>query len=400
MPRSTEFEPHESQQPDPFNEERVWELLSSYIDGELTPEEQEALHGLLAKSPQWQRELVVLKATTQILRKEAEVEPPAHLRGAILAATVNRRTWHRHMADLWRRRRFAGSVVLSGGALALVVALWVAFIRFNAISASHSPTRPTHIAALPQAPVLHRLNHGHALSSHPLRAKVMRTTSSRPGETLIAKLVAPLRSKPLMPDFDQQPAQPVAASLSSGHHAKVAQAAQPVRQQTSLHAKPSMGAPTTGNSNSAAGTMVQMAAVFSPVPGMDQINQPAFSHHVGDAMDVSGNQSAGGSAPSSQTSTTGQKPSGPTASINNSSNATTTAGGTTTLQPTGDKKPVANQGDTPLAYMAYLPPDALKFRSTASIKRELSERNLGLSRIAIENTEQRQARIVLVSGRF
>jgi len=394
MPKSTEFEPNESQQPDPFNEERVWELLSSYIDDELTPEEQAAFHDLLAKSPQWQRELAVLKATTQILRKEAEIEPPAHLRSAILAATVNRRTWRWHLAELWTRRRVASSVVLSGGALALAVALWVAFIRFNTLPTAHSSAHPTHIAALPQTPVVHRLNRGHALSSHPLRARAMRTTSSRPAETLIAQLVAPLRSKPLAPDLDQQPTRPVAASLSLGHHAKVARAAEPMRQQAK---KTSRVAPTEGNPNNAAGIMVQMAAVFSPVPGMDQIDQPAFSHHGSDTMDVSGNPPAGGSAPSSQTSTMGQKPSVQTTSAN--SNATTAAGATT-LQPAADKRPVTDRGDTPLAYMAYLPPDALKFRSTASIKRELSERNLGLSRIAIENTEQRQARIVLVSGRF
>ncbi|CEK16764.1 hypothetical protein CWRG_01601 [Chthonomonas calidirosea] len=402
MPKSTEFEPNGNQQFEPFNEERIWNLLSSYIDGELTQEEQEVLHGLLAKSPQWKKELARLEATTQILRKESEVEPPAHLRDAILAATVKRRTWRQQITELWMRKRIAGSVVLSGGALAIAVALWVAFVRFSALPASHSPSwRSARVAVLPQTPTLQRRNRSLVPSSHhPLQNRTTTATSSRSAETLIAKLVAPLRSNPLAPNFAQQQSHSTVASLPSENHSKVAQTTQPVRRQTSLQtnrSSRSIEEPTKATPSNASDTMVQMAAVFSPVPGMDQINQPAFSHRVGDMAGMDTASPHAGSSPSSQTQTTGQKPSGATTTANSSA---TTSPSATTVQPVADKQPVTNQGDTPLAYMAYLPPDALKFRSTASIKRELSERNLGLSRIAIENTEQRQARIVLVSGRF
>lgn len=399
MPEPMNVEPNKGNQHSSFDEERIWQLLSSSIDGELTPEEQDELARLLSKNPQWHRELALLRATSQILRQEAEVEPPLHLRQAILASTVNRRTWRHIPVRLLNNKKLTISLTLSGGALAVAGVLLVAFLKFHAVPMEKPVfSAPVRVAVVPHPSTVLRPFSAQA-SAQQHRRPVTTPTMRHAAEMMLARVMAPLRT-----DF-------VPSTVMSKHFASTTVVASSSKAMVALSnggapkrivASPKHVHVTPSNLTNRSTNEVQMAsAIFSPVPGMDQINQPVFSHSSDETPALMSNTGVSSKAASSttqpsQVATVASKPVGSGDTSNNSSSGAATP----TLQPATDKKPVGDQGDTPLAYMAYLPPEALKFRSTASIKRELTERNLGLNRIAIENTEQRQARIVLISGSF
>lgn len=73
-------------------EDAVWQLLSLYVDGEATPEEAAQVEALLASDPAISRDLAFLRLSSESAQTLAEVEPPAHLRASILAATSHRPT--------------------------------------------------------------------------------------------------------------------------------------------------------------------------------------------------------------------------------------------------------------------------------------------------------------------
>jgi Putative zinc-finger len=79
----TTFPPPQAPTPDPA------ELLSAYLDGELTPEEEAEVRALLASSPEHQTELASLEEARTWVRGLGPVEPPEGFLDEVIA-TVGR----------------------------------------------------------------------------------------------------------------------------------------------------------------------------------------------------------------------------------------------------------------------------------------------------------------------
>lgn len=132
------------------------ELLSAYIDNELTPAERAALEQRLRAEPSLRRELAELRAVRDLLREQPWATPPRTF------------TLTPEMAGV-RRRQFALSgwwQPLSGlAALVLVILVSWQILELNnnnnpasapqvmMSSDTISPTTPTFAAALPESPV-------------------------------------------------------------------------------------------------------------------------------------------------------------------------------------------------------------------------------------------------------
>lgn len=130
------------------------ELLSAYIDNELTPTERAALEQRLRVEPSLRRELAELRTVRDLLREQPWVTPPRTF------------TLTPEMAGV-RRRRFSLSgwwQPLSGlAALVLVILISWQILGLNNNPASApqvmmssdttSPTAPAFAAALPESPV-------------------------------------------------------------------------------------------------------------------------------------------------------------------------------------------------------------------------------------------------------
>src|SRR5687767_6994724 len=65
----------------------LWPLLSAYADGETSESESARVEGHIAGCGRCSSALSLIQSTTVSLGATREVEPPAYLRGAILAAT-------------------------------------------------------------------------------------------------------------------------------------------------------------------------------------------------------------------------------------------------------------------------------------------------------------------------
>jgi hypothetical protein len=87
----------------PEADDAVWNLLSTFADGEATPDEVRKVEELLRSDPAYQRDLALIRHASQVARTMNEVEPPARLRQAILASTTQRPTPARRAAALWQR---------------------------------------------------------------------------------------------------------------------------------------------------------------------------------------------------------------------------------------------------------------------------------------------------------
>lgn len=104
--------------------DEVWDLLSVYADGEATPEETAMVENHIAVCADCARDLKFMQSTALVLQDAPEVEPPADLREAIFAATINRPTLQERFAAAVRRTlspvpvRY-GTVAAAGAAAAL-----------------------------------------------------------------------------------------------------------------------------------------------------------------------------------------------------------------------------------------------------------------------------------------
>jgi hypothetical protein len=72
---------------------RIWDLISLYVDGEAGPEEAKAVEQHTAACLSCAQDLAMLQRTAGVLLRIPETEPPAALRQAILEATVYRPTF-------------------------------------------------------------------------------------------------------------------------------------------------------------------------------------------------------------------------------------------------------------------------------------------------------------------
>lgn len=112
----------------------MWELLSIYADGEATDAEAEKIEALLKSDPLLAQELRFFQSTHQIIVTIQEVEPPANLRMQILAATTQRLTLRKRVANLRRSLRLPALPALNRYALpmgAITVTAMATFIILN-----------------------------------------------------------------------------------------------------------------------------------------------------------------------------------------------------------------------------------------------------------------------------
>lgn len=109
-----------------MNCEQAAELMSAMLDGELTPQEQQALSAHLAQCEQCRALLEALRAADAAFKNE-QSEPPACLREHVMAQI------HRQSAQ--SKRRSVRNRVLG----ALAVAAAAAFILLSALDVIHLP---------------------------------------------------------------------------------------------------------------------------------------------------------------------------------------------------------------------------------------------------------------------
>ena len=149
------------------DDERMWELLSLYADGEAAPDEAAQVEQMLRHDAEYARMYTFLRESGNAVRGIVEVEPPAYLRNAILAKTTQRVTVTRRLALAWDalRGRLAapvGRLSLAGGGLAacaLLIGVYVGHSEPQTNGAgSRSNTafvagiRPRVLPAMPSAP--------------------------------------------------------------------------------------------------------------------------------------------------------------------------------------------------------------------------------------------------------
>lgn len=113
-----------------MNCDKIWDLLSAYVDGETTPQEAALVESHTAECETCASDLAFLRSSSVVLHETAEVEPPAALREAILAATVNRPTWQERLL-IAARTAFAPTAVRYGTLAAAGAAATVAFLALR-----------------------------------------------------------------------------------------------------------------------------------------------------------------------------------------------------------------------------------------------------------------------------
>lgn len=94
------------------------EMLSAYLDGELTEAEQVAVRSRLADSPEWRAELAGVESVRSLVRGLPVHEPPAELWDSLLEPSGGPSA----PAGSARRRRISAARWLTGAAAAAVVA--------------------------------------------------------------------------------------------------------------------------------------------------------------------------------------------------------------------------------------------------------------------------------------
>ena len=182
-----------------MNCDQVWDLLSAYADGETNPHETEMVKAHIAVCASCAADLEFLQSTSVSLRHVPEVEPPAMLRQAILAATVQRPTWQDRLAAA-ARRTFAPAPLRYGALAAAGAAAALTFVMIHdggmqlanpveyrptspAVAAVREPQRTETAVAMPPA---------HPLSGAPTRnvASFARATSRRSRPATLAVRIA------------------------------------------------------------------------------------------------------------------------------------------------------------------------------------------------------------------
>lgn len=109
-------------------------VLSAYLDGECDPEERAGLGAHLATSAAWQRDLAEVREVRDLLRANAEVEPPPGLLEDIVAEVAAAdvpapaATPIAPVGDLAAKRRSKGRVAAWVGGMAAAAAMGVAVI--------------------------------------------------------------------------------------------------------------------------------------------------------------------------------------------------------------------------------------------------------------------------------
>lgn len=163
--QSTSNNNHHSQEVTTMQCDKVWDLLSVFADGETDPHETALVQAHISVCADCARDLQFMQGTHQVLQDVPEVEPPASLRSAILAATVGRPTLTERLATAVRRTltpapvRY-GALAAAGAAAALTAISLrdgnnpVQYVPSNAPVVANAPAAPETGNTLTQGPEL------------------------------------------------------------------------------------------------------------------------------------------------------------------------------------------------------------------------------------------------------
>ena len=122
----------------------MWELLSLYADGEASQEEAAQVERMLRHDAEYARAYTFMQKAGGAIRTIVEIEPPAHLRDAILAKTTRKPTLARRAAVVFGAFRAqlaapVGRLAFAGGGLAaaaLVIGIYAGRSSSVTMSAS------------------------------------------------------------------------------------------------------------------------------------------------------------------------------------------------------------------------------------------------------------------------
>ncbi len=130
------------------DEEKLWDLLSLYVDGEADPAQATIVEQMLSSDPAYRRDFDFLMQTSKTMHTLEEVAPPIALRDAIYAGTVRRPTLAGRLRAAWNRATTPafGRYATVGGAFAVAaIGALLVLPRLNSTN-SHNAL-PTQVAA-------------------------------------------------------------------------------------------------------------------------------------------------------------------------------------------------------------------------------------------------------------
>jgi hypothetical protein len=87
----------------PLEDEKLWDLLSLYVDGEADPAQAVIVEQMLSSDPAYRRDFDFLMQTSKTMHMLEEIAPPLSLRDAIYAGTLNRPTPVGRLRAAWIR---------------------------------------------------------------------------------------------------------------------------------------------------------------------------------------------------------------------------------------------------------------------------------------------------------
>ena len=137
----------------PMDDEKHWDLLSIYVDGEADPAQAAIVEQMLSSDPAYRRDFDFLMQTSKTMQRMEELAPPLGLRDAIYAGTVNRPTLAGRLRAVWSRATTPTFTRYASVGGAFAVAVLGAVIVWPHLSSHPSPgtaNTPVAITDLPQ----------------------------------------------------------------------------------------------------------------------------------------------------------------------------------------------------------------------------------------------------------
>ncbi len=202
--------------PQPALPERDRELLSAYLDNEVTPTERAELERRLEQEPALRQELAELGATRAIVREQPWLSPPRSF--ALTPEMVGQRRRRWPLAGWWQP--------LSGLA-ALVLVMLIGWQVFQPLNDSSSPAAISQMTAreeavAPTAEAAMQPEERRDLMLAPAAASVQSDGSDEPSTNSVAATAPPAQAFGMLeatpeaaPDKDVNAAQPATAPSSS-----------------------------------------------------------------------------------------------------------------------------------------------------------------------------------------
>ncbi len=369
MPTKNPFENTFDAQTPP-DDEQLWELLSLYVDGEADPAQAALVEKMLKSDPAYARDFEFLMQTSKAVHTWEEVAPPAGLREAVYAKTVQRPTFVG-----WLRAAWTGAMQPATG-------------RYATIGGAFAMAALLAVIAWPR---LHPANNGSGLSN--------------PANTVVA-----LTPTPVTPEHTNLPSGPINIALPPAVKT-------PVKKETPTVAKADMHSvrPDVVKSplnlpvpNPGAGMVKTQTPVNHPlnhyVPKSnaaiaDAAQAPGYPydkkmddhsvHNLTPTVSASNVEFGPMVATNDDTATgTGHTVTTPTATMGSTGETATTT------------QPEAQPAPKRTVHVAALPPDARQNLAAAVIRQNISAKYSGYDRNVAENIQRREITIDVIKGTF